>query len=328
MRLKKTLTSEVIAAIHEVRQTGGDKIKREVEIMSNSGNQFRSIRLSQGTIRYRDVGEGAPIVFVHGALVNGELWRKVVPLFSGRYRCIIPDLPLGSHQTAMNKDADLSPQGLAQLIADFLTAVDLQAVTLVGNDTGGALCQIVVTNYPERIAQLVLTNCDAFDNFPPKMFLPLKWGAYVPGFLFELSQLLRFQTIRYSPLAFGWLSKRRIEKRVMDNYLNPAISSRLIRRDLGKALKGLSTKYTLEAAKKLADFHKPVLLAWATEDRFFKFTDAERLSKIIPNAQLERIADSLTFVPEDQPERLAQLIDGFMQKHQATRNELRLLSVV
>jgi pimeloyl-ACP methyl ester carboxylesterase len=323
------VTSQVIATSHEVLQTRGGKIKQDKgEIMINSDNQFRNVRLSQGTIRYRDTGEGAPIVFVHGALVNGELWRKVVPLFAGRYRCIVPDLPLGSHETAMNKDADLSPQGLAKLIADFLTALDLQSVTLVGNDTGGALCQIVVTNYPERIAQLVLTNCDAFDNFPPKMFLPLKWGAYLPGFLFELSQLLRFQTIRYSPLAFGWLSKRRIEKQVMDAYLNPSISSRVIRRDLGKALKGISARYTQEAAKKLADFHKPVLLAWATEDRFFKFADAERLSRIIPNAQLERIEDSLTFVPEDQPERLAQLIDGFMQKHQATRNEPRLLSVV
>lgn len=296
-------------------------------MMTNSRNQFRKVELSQGTIRYRDIGEGEAIVFVHGALVNGALWRKVTPHLASRYRCIVPDLPLGSHETAMHTDTDLSPMGLAKMIADFLAALDLTAVTLVGNDTGGALCQIVVTTYPERIERLVLTDCDAFDNFPPKMFLPLKWGAFVPGFLFELSQLLRFQMVRHSPLAFGWLSKRPIEKEVMDAYLKPAISSSSIRRDLGKALKGISTKYTLEAARKLADFHKPVLLAWATQDRFFKFADAERLSKIIPDAQLERIEDCLTFVPEDQPERLAQLIDGFLQKHQTTAKEPRIVSV-
>jgi pimeloyl-ACP methyl ester carboxylesterase len=294
---------------------------------TDSRNQFCKVELSQGTIRYRDIGEGETLVFVHGALVNGALWRKVTPHLASRYRCIVPDWPLGSHETAMHGDTDLSPTGLAKIIADFLTALDLTAVTLVGNDTGGALCQIVVTTYPERIERLVLTDCDAFDNFPPKMFLPLKWGAYVPGFLFELSQLMRFQTVRYSPLAFGWLSKRRIEKEVMDAYLKPVISRRSIRRDLSKALKGISTTYTREAAKKLADFHKPVLLAWATEDRFFKFADAERLSRIIPNAQLERIEDSLTFVPEDQPERLAQLIDGFVQKHQPTDRQPRLVSV-
>jgi pimeloyl-ACP methyl ester carboxylesterase len=297
------------------------------EMTTDSRNQFRSVRLSQGTIRYRDIGEGETLVFVHGALVNGALWRKVTPRLTSRYRCIVPDLPLGSHQTAMNPDADLRPSGLAKIIADFLAALDLTGVTLVGNDTGGALCQIVVTHYPERIERLVLTDCDAFDNFPPKMFLPLKWGAYVPGFLFELSQLMRLRVVRYSPLAFGWLSKRRIENEVMDGYLKPVISSRSIRRDLGKALKGISTRYTQEAATKLADFHKPVLLAWATEDRFFKFADAERLKKIIPNAQLEAIEDSLTFVPEDQPERLAQLIDTFMQKHQATGAERRISSV-
>ncbi len=296
-------------------------------MITDSRNQFRSVRLSQGTIRYRDIGQGETLVFVHGALVNGALWRKVTPLLTSRYRCIVPDLPLGAHETAMNPDADLSPSGLAKIIADFLAALDLTSVTLVGNDTGGALCQIVVTTYPERIERLVLTDCDAFDNFPPKMFLPLKWGAYVPGFLFELSQMMRFQVVRHSPLAFGWVSKRRIEKEVMDAYLKPVISSRSIRRDLGKMLKGISTKYTQEAAKKLTDFHKPVLLAWATEDRFFKFEHAERLSRIIPNAQLEAIEDSLTFVPEDQPERLAQLIDSFMQKHQATREETRIVSV-
>jgi pimeloyl-ACP methyl ester carboxylesterase len=295
--------------------------------MTDSSNQFRSVRLSQGTIRYRDTGTGQPLVFVHGLLVNGELWRKVVPILATQYRCIVPDLPLGSHTLAMNRDADLSPSGLAKLIADFLAALDLQKVTLVGNDTGGALCQMVVTRHPERIARLVLTNCDAFENFPPKMFLPLKWGAFVPGFLFELGQLMRFEGMRYSPLAYGLLSKKRVPKEVLDDYLKPALSNRAIRRDLGKAIRGISNKYTQEAAKKLADFQKPVLLAWASKDRFFKIKDAERLRQILPDACLERIEDSLTFIPEDQPEQLAKLIDGFMQNHQAARKGAPLVSV-
>jgi pimeloyl-ACP methyl ester carboxylesterase len=302
-------------------QSGGN-------IMTDSRKQFRSVRLSQGTIRYRDTGEGQALVFVHGLLVNGELWRKVVPVLAKQYRCIVPDLPLGSHELAMERDADLSPGGVAKLIADFLAALDLQKVILVGNDTGGALCQIVATLYPERIGRLVLTNCDAFENFPPKMFLPLKWGAFVPGFLFELAQLMRFDLMRYSPLAYGLLSKKRIPKEVLDVYLKPSLSSRAVRRDLGKAIRSISNHYTTEAAKKLADFQKPVLLAWAPKDRFFKFTDAERLSRILPNAKLERVEDSLTFIPEDQPERLAQLIDGFIQGRQSTGKEAQLVSAV
>ena len=280
-------------------------------------NLYRKVQLAQGTIRYRDIGEGEAIVFLHGALVNGALWRQVVPLLSSRYRCVVPDLPLGSHDQPMNRDADLSVPGLVKLIADFLTALDLRSVTLIGNDTGGALAQMVATTYPERINRLVLTNCDAFDNFPPKMFLPLIWGAYVPGFLFVLAQLMRFSFLRNSPFAFGWLSKRRLDREVLDAYLKPAIANRSIRRDLGKVLRGVSSKYTQAAAKKLVDFDRPVLLAWAPEDTFFRFAHAERLRQLLPVAQLERLDDSLTLVPEDQPERLATLIDAFLQKQSA-----------
>src|SRR5947208_13344393 len=96
--------------------------------------QQHEVRLPQGAIRYRERGGGEPIVFIHGLLVNGDLWRKVVPELSKDYRCIVPDLPLGSHERAMSEDADLSPYGVAKLIDDFLAALDLRDVTLVGND--------------------------------------------------------------------------------------------------------------------------------------------------------------------------------------------------
>src|SRR5947199_9664500 len=105
----------------------------------------RELQLPQGTISYRERGSGEPIVFVHGLLVNGDLWRKVVPELAKDFRCITPDWPLGSHEIPMNRDADLTPTGLAKLIADFLAALELENVTLVGNDTGGALAQIAVT---------------------------------------------------------------------------------------------------------------------------------------------------------------------------------------
>ena len=281
----------------------------------------RKVQLSQGAIHYREAGDGETIVFIHGALVNGILWRKVVPILAKQFRCIVPDLPLGSHTTPLNADADVSPPGLAKLIAEFLAKLNLQQVTLVGNDTGGALCQLVVTAHPERIARLVLTNCDAFENFPPKAFVPLMKGAYVPGFLFVLAQMLRSEMVRRSPVAFGWLSQKPIDNAVLDVYLKPMIENRAIRRDLGKILRGVSTKYTLDAAKKLAHCKIPVLLAWATADRFFKIKDAERLQQIIPNAQLKRIEDSLTFVPEDQPEQLAQFIREFIAEHPASVGE-------
>jgi pimeloyl-ACP methyl ester carboxylesterase len=286
--------------------------------MANMKNDYRTVRLPQGSIRYYEKGTGEPILFVHGLLVNGSLWRKVVPLLAGQFRCIVPDWPLGANEAAMNQDADLSPPGLAKLVTDFITALDLRSVTLVGNDTGGAICQIVATEYPERVSRLVLTNCDCFDNFPPMMFRPLQWDARIPGFLFLLSQLLRFQFVRQLPVAFGWLAKRPIERAVVDDWLRPMLSSGDIRREVGKLLKGISSRYTIKAAEKLKNFTRPVLLAWGPDDRFFPYAHAQKLSHLLPNARLERIDDSFTFVSEDQPERLAELIKNFMIINQAS----------
>jgi len=270
------------------------------------------VRLDAGTIRYRERGVGAPMVFVHPLLTNGDIWRKVVPRLSADRRCITPDWPLGGHDIAVDRDADLSPRGLAKMIADFLTALVLEDVTLVGNNTGGGLCQIVATKYPERIARLVLTDCDAYDNFPPPAALPLVWGAYVPGLLYMLAQSMRMAPLRRLPIAFGWLTKRPIDREiVVDSYLGPFLRDSRVRRDGLKVIKGVSPKYTLAAARKFGEFEQPVLVAWSPEDRIFPWKYAERLAKAFPNAKLETIEDSYTFVSEDQPERLAQLITAF-----------------
>jgi pimeloyl-ACP methyl ester carboxylesterase len=272
------------------------------------------VRLSQGTIEYRESGEGPPIVFVHGLLVNGLLWRKVTPLLEDRFRCIVPDLPLGSHRTPMSPDADLSPPGLARLIADFLEALELEDVVLVANDTGGAISQITAANHPERIGRLVLTNCDAFENFLPPAFRPLQWAAKVPGMLTGMMEGMRFGPMRRLPIAFGWLIKRDFAGAPTREWVDPYLSDREIRRDTVKFLKGIDPRYTIEAAEKLRTFDRPTLLAWAVEDRFFKIAYAERLAATINGAALERIEDSYTFVSEDQPERLAELIARFARE--------------
>src|SRR5216683_2416948 len=97
----------------------------------------KSIALEQGTIQYREEGQGEPLVFVHGLLVDGRLWRDVTPSLAGSHRCIVPDWPLGAHRHALNPSADRSPRGIAHLIADFLQALELTDVTIVANDTGG-----------------------------------------------------------------------------------------------------------------------------------------------------------------------------------------------
>ena len=269
------------------------------------------LNLPQGTIRYREDGSGPPIVFVHGALVDGRLWEPVVARLRDRFRCIVPELPLGSHEVPMPPDADLSPQGLAAIVAGVLDALDLEDATLVGNDTGGGLCQLVVVRHPERVGRLVLTDCDAFENFPPKAFRPLVAAARTPGALRALLAPMRLPAARRLPLAYGWLAKRPVPRDVMDGWTLRALSDPGIMRDLRKALSGLNPATLLDNTPKLVGFDKPVLLAWAREDKFFPVQHAHRLAAIFPDARVEEIADTYTFVSWDQPDRLAELIGAF-----------------
>jgi pimeloyl-ACP methyl ester carboxylesterase len=272
----------------------------------------REIQLPQGIIRYRDTGEGEPIVFVHGLLADGRLWDGVVDRLAERSRCIVPDWPLGSHQTPMSPGADLSPRGVAGVIADFLRELDLDDVTLVGNDTGGAICQLVVTEHPERIGRLVLTDCDAFENFLPPMFRYLQVAARLPGATTVLLQSLRLGFARRLPIAYGWVVKHQLDPDLTAEWVKPVLRDAGVRRDLRKTLRGIDKRDTLDAAGRLHSFTKPALIAWAPEDRAFPYEHAERLAEILPAARLARIEDAWTFVSLDQPARVAELIEGFV----------------
>jgi pimeloyl-ACP methyl ester carboxylesterase len=264
-------------------------------------------------VRAHVTGAGPPIVFVHGALVNANLWRKVVPRLEGFTRVAL-DLPLGSHVEPMPRGADLSVFGLVDLIADSIEALDLNGVTVVGNDTGGALSQILVARRPERVGALVLTSCDAFENFPPPFFRVVLAPARIPGVIPIAFGALRLRAPRRLPIAYGWTTKRPIDRDAEDSYVLPVLTRGEVRRDVRKVLNGLHPRYTLDAALKLAGWRRPTLIAWSAEDRFFPPEHGERLATLIPGARLELIEGARTFSPEDQPERLARAIGEFMRE--------------
>jgi pimeloyl-ACP methyl ester carboxylesterase len=274
----------------------------------------REAAVPQGTIRYRELGTGEPVVLVHGLLTNGELWREVAPRLAQDLRVIVPDWPLGSHDLAMRDGTDFTLPGLAAIVAGFLDALELEGVTLVGNDTGGAVVQRVAVDHPARVGRVVLTPCDAFDNFLPPLFKPLQVAARVPGAVFAIGNSLRPRFARRLPLAFGWLAKRPLPDDMTDAFLAPLLRDRRIRKEVAALLRGVSKRYTQEAAARLGEFQRPVLIAWAPEDKVFPFEHAERLARAFPDARVERIEDSYTYVCADQPERTAQLIAQFARE--------------
>jgi pimeloyl-ACP methyl ester carboxylesterase len=275
-----------------------------------------SVALEQGTITYREEGEGEPLVFVHGLLVDGRLWRNVTPQLAAGHRCIVPDWPLGSHRAALNAGADRSPRGIAHLIADFLGALELSGVTIVANDTGGAISQILASERPERLRALVLTNCDCLENFLPPLLRPLQWLAHVPGAYALLAQTTRSAMVRRSPLGFGMLSHKPLPDELTADWLAPLLQ-RDVRADVLATLRAIDKRDTLGAAQRLGEHPLPTLLAWAPDDLMFSLRFAERLAAMIPGSRLEQIADSRAFVPQDQPGRLAELIAAFVAEQAA-----------
>jgi pimeloyl-ACP methyl ester carboxylesterase len=271
----------------------------------------RRLEIPAGEIVYRERGVGPPIVFLHGIVANGDLWRKVVPELAGEFRCVVPDWPLGSHRAPLNAEPDLTLSGLAKIVDDFLVAGGLDGVTLVANDTGGAIAQAVVGARPERIARLVLTPCDAFDNFLPPVLRHLQLFGRTPAGLRLLAESLRLRAIQRLPIAFGRLTHRPIDPEIMRSYTAPLRESTGVRRDFARLVRGISTRHTLEAAARLPRFDRPVLIAWALEDRLFPLAHGHRLARLFPNARLETIEDTLAFVPEDQPGPLARLVGEF-----------------
>jgi pimeloyl-ACP methyl ester carboxylesterase len=269
----------------------------------------QEVRLPQGIIRYREAGSGPPIVFVHGYLVDGRLWDGVVDALADRYRCIAPNWPMGAQQVAMEPDADLSPPGVASIIESFLEALDLDDVTLVGNDSGGAMCQVLVARRPARVGRLVLTNCDTHENFPPGIFKTLPPLAKLPGGVTMLAFPFRFGPIVRA--AFRPFAKRTPSAGLVESWAKPGITDKAIRRDLGKVTRGMDKKHTLAAAERLRGSRFPLLLAWAPDDRFFPISYAERFATEVGGAKLVRIPDSATFVPFDQPGRVATAIADF-----------------
>lgn len=267
---------------------------------------MKTVTIEAGTIRYQDEGSGRTILFLHGALSNGHTWRKVIPLLSGEFRCIVPDLPLGGHAIPLTHQADLSPQGIALMLEQFIEALKLDNIVLVGNDTGGAYGQVFSLRYPHRISHLVLCNTDAFEVFPPKAFSSLKAGVHIPGFMWLMAQLFRCKALLTTPLVLGLLSHRLTKHEASALYIPSFIRQRGIRADFRKVVKGWSPQITLQAAEQLRQFRQPVLVLWgADDDKLFPQQLGLRVHAIFQQSTFKLIQNARTYVQEDQPEAFA-----------------------
>lgn len=263
-----------------------------------------TLQLAEGTIEHRVLGpdDGRPVVFLHGFLVDSRLWDQVAARLADEgFRCHLPDLPLGSHRSPVGSAAALSPAGVARLVLGYLEEHDLTDVTLVGNDSGGAICQFLLDTDSSRIGRVVLTNCDAFETFPPFPFDVLFRLARRPALARLLLAPMGWTALRHSPLGFGLLL-RKPGAALTASWLAPARADRRILEEASAFLRGVDPDGLTPVSARMASYSRPVSLVWGMADNAFKPALGRRLAETFPDARFVEVPGARTFVPLDEPD--------------------------
>jgi pimeloyl-ACP methyl ester carboxylesterase len=251
----------------------------------------------------------APLVFLQGFMAGPDAWADTITGLAAERRCITVDWPFGAHLQPLRPDADTSPPGVARLVVEVLDRLGIERAVLIGNDSGGVIAQLVVASAPQRVAALVLISCDAFEMFPPGAYRYLFRLAAVPGVVAAMARMMSVPAFATSRFGYGAVTAR--PARAL-GWVRPLASDAAIRRDLAKLMVGSSNRQTLCAAECFAEFDRPAMVVWAENDRLFPRQLGQRLASAFPDGRFEVIADCATFVPLDQPTRLAQLLNEFL----------------
>ena len=201
---------------------------------------------------------------------------------------------------------------MARVVADFLDALDLVDVTIVANDTGGAVAQWLVGHSAQRVGRLVLTSCDAFDMFPPLPQRYLEVAGRHRALMWLVAQSVRFRFVQRLPTAYGWVTREPMEPRIMESFTTPVRRVPGVRDDLARLLRAVDRRHTFQAASALRSFDRPALVLWAADDRLFPRRHGELLAALLPQGRFELVEHSRTFIPVDRPEVLAERILRFL----------------
>lgn len=272
------------------------------------------VELSAGVIEYEDSGGDGPVlVLIGGLAMDWRLWREVIELLGPDYRCVAPNMPLGSHRRPMNADADLSLVGLGRIVAELIERLGLDDVTLVFNDWGGGQT-MVSHDLLGGVGRLVLASCEAFDNYPPGMAgNAALLSAKIPGGLSLMRQTILRRPTRRLPMVYGQMSKKGVPDDLIRSWLEP-LARPEIQHDLRKYVGDVRTggREMAAATPALAGFEKPVLIVWDSEGKMMPTEHGRRLAAAFPNSRLVEVEDSYTLIPIDRPDAMATALREFV----------------
>jgi len=264
-------------------------------------DDIRTVLTPSGRIAYVEQGSGPAALFVHGVLLNKHLWRHQLAHLSGTRRCIAIDL-LAHGDTESAPDQDLSVTANAKMLGEFLDALNIGQVDLVGNDSGGGIAQIFAASCPQRIRSLTLTDCDAHDNWPPEAFKPFLAMAAAGGLRGTLEAMLSDKAVYRSPQALGpaYEHPEQVTDDSIETYLRPLVRSEQRTRDLQRFLAAFDNTHTLAIEGKLRTLNVPTLIVWGTDDVYFDVKWSTWLAEAIPGTRRRlELQGARIFFPEE-----------------------------
>lgn len=278
----------------------------------------RFVTVGDARIAYYEDGEGTPLLLLHGCPFSAFIWRKVVPRLSSRYRCLAPDL-LGLGDTETSADADWSLPAQAAMVVGFLDALGIDRAHVVGHDHGGAVAQLLAAHHAQRIDRLVISNAEAYDNWPSAEELPFLTLARRPLlgtlalWLWSRRWATRLTLVRGKAVH----DVRVLTPELLDGYIRANMGDRHRRAKSRRFLAGqadpANNRVTLDLLDGLRRFDHPTLLLWARDDPHFGPKWGERLLQDIPGAvRLELLPETGHLLMEERPERFAELVDQFL----------------
>jgi pimeloyl-ACP methyl ester carboxylesterase len=271
----------------------------------------RYAKLRHGRIAYIDRGEGDVVLFLHGFPVNSYQWRGAIERLAGERRCIAADF-LGLGHTEVAPGQSVAPTAQVDMIATLLDHLSIKTVDLVANDSGGAVAQLFLVRYPERVRTLLLTTCDTEIDSPPPLVLPVIEAARKGTFATDTftpqirdKHYARTDANGIGPFCFTFPDK--LADETIDYYFKPLVAS-AERTALTNAYAiGLDPNPLAGIEAKLKTCKHPVRVVWGTGDTIFKQEAADYLVRTFPNARgVRRVEGAKLFFPEEFPDLIVE----------------------
>jgi pimeloyl-ACP methyl ester carboxylesterase len=257
-------------------------------------------------IAYRCVGDGPPLLLIHGWPFDGTTYGALVPHLAAHFRCYVPDTP-GLGVSEWTARTDFSLPGQAATIGKFAAALGLDGCAIVAHDTGATIARLLAARAPQLVRRLVLLNTEMPGHRPP--WIPLyRRIAALPGAAAGFALTMRLPGFAHSPLGYGGCfgDPARIDAAFLARVAAPLLGSRSRLEGALRYLRGIDWA----VIDGLVDTHRRIdcqtLLVWGADDRTFPVAYARRLpEQFRGRARLVEIPNACFLVHEERPDEVA-----------------------